>query len=164
MLANQKEHLFVGLKVLSIKQVANGDPSWGSPGSSCVKLLEQQAHKGCHTLSLPFCMKQSVQTIGQRCHLRKTRWHRLFSAKSNLDLVQLQGAPINRSSDSASYFAHLEDIRRGDLPNKAWLRVASPFFPVILLSRKPPQKPCGKTAIRFLKRTMVERNGQGINP
>ena len=43
----------------------------------------------------------------------------------------------------------------------SFLRVASPFFPGILLSRRPP-KSLGKQLV--LKRTMVEQNGQGINP
>ena len=42
------------------------------------------------------------------------------------------------------------------------LGVTSPFFPGILLSRTPPQTPVKR--IRFLKRTMSEKNGQGINP
>ena len=42
------------------------------------------------------------------------------------------------------------------------LEVASPFFSGILLSRKPP-KTLGKW-IWFLKRTMAEKNGKGINP
>ena len=43
-----------------------------------------------------------------------------------------------------------------------FLLIPSPFFPGILLSRKPPETP-GKR-IRFLERTIVEKNGQGIKP
>ena len=42
-----------------------------------------------------------------------------------------------------------------------FLGLPSPFFPGILLSRKP-SKTQGNS--RFLKRTMVGKNGQGINP
>ena len=42
------------------------------------------------------------------------------------------------------------------------LGVPSPFFPEILLFRQP-SKGQGKNS-RFLKRTMVEKSGKGINP
>ena len=38
----------------------------------------------------------------------------------------------------------------------------APFFPGILLFRKPSKTQVGNS--RFLKRTVVEKNGQGINP
>ena len=46
-------------------------------------------------------------------------------------------------------------------PAAIFLGVPSPFFPGILLSRKPPET---RENGRFLKRTMIENNGQGINP
>ena len=48
-----------------------------------------------------------------------------------------------------------------------FLGVPPPFFPGILLSRKPPLKPRLKTDPFFCfssERTMVEKNGKGITP
>ena len=79
--------------------------------------------------------------------------------------TQVRGSPnvpASRQNEMHRGAAQFEDFilsveQRSVIPVRP-----SPFFPGILLSRKPPQTQ--ENRIRFLKRTMVEKNGKGINP
>ena len=74
--------------------------------------------------------------------------------------VWFRGAKWN--SFIRSIYPQLLKASKGTTIFPHFLGVPSPFFPGILLSKKPP-KTLAKQ-IRFLKRTMVEKNGIGINP
>ena len=61
------------------------------------------------------------------------------------------------------WVADFDETHVSDIANtKSGLGVPSPFFPGILLFRKPSKT--RKKRIRFLRRTMVDQNGPGIKP
>ena len=77
----------------------------------------------------------------------------------------LRGAPYSKNHTPLARAKTRPSKSRTKIHRKKSTRilgVPSPFFPGILLSRKPPETR-GKR-IRFLERTRVEKNGPGINP